>query len=208
MKKAYKVPLFTLMTIVTTVACVSAGSPTFVASVTGSAPTTTAVDMGVRASIFRYNQDNKDTRNTQIDEKEYETMLKVNNEKNENDLKMYTSYSNSDITSVSTTDNRVSITRAIPVKLFGFISATTTETATIISFGEGSKQIVVSRPFWNFFTTSVFTKDTVAGDIEANIKSIPDAEFSFLLSTTTKVLLLTKIRESFFLTSSSSVVIK
>lgn len=212
MKKIHTPLLPTVFTIIVFlgITSVSASMPTFVSSVTGSAPTTTSVEMGDRASMYRYNQDNN-TKEESLDENEYETMVATNNEKNKADFKMY-AYGEggnvSTITSVTTRDDRVSMTRTIPVKVFWLFPSTMSETATVISFGNDQNQVTVTRPWWRFFSKGEFSEEDIAGYIEARIKNIPSSQFVVLLSTSTKATLLLKIRESFLLTSSSTIISK
>lgn len=58
---------------------------------------------------------------------------------------------NVDVDNVSIKSDRVSMTRNVPVEFFWFIPSTVKETATIISFGNGTEQVLVSRPWWSFF---------------------------------------------------------
>ncbi len=211
MKKIYILPFYSTLTMILSTTLVSANTPTFVASVTGSAPTTTAIEMGARASVYRYNQDNENIGSNQDNERDYGAMVKLNNEKNEGDFKMYayaSNATNTDITSVSTTNERVSMTRIIPVTLFWFFPSSVVETATIISFGNEKGQVKVTRPWWSFFAKGEFSEEDITGDIEARIKNIPNSKFTMEFSTSTKMTLLMKIRESFIFTSSSSVVLK
>lgn len=127
------------------------------------------------------------------------------------DLKMYVYYlvdKNVDVDNVSIKSDRVSMTRSVPVQLFWFVPSTIKETATIISFGNGTEQVLVSRPWWSFFSQGKFTTSDISGDIEARIKSAPSGEFIAILSSATKAVMLSKIHESFLLTSSSSLIIK
>lgn len=206
MKKIHLYPLTTSLLMLISTTTASANVPTFVSSVTGSGPTTTSIEMGARADVYRHNQDNENTNEEYSNQNDYDAMIAVNNEKNEVDFKMYAYSENGSttITSITTQNDRVSMTRTIPVKLFWFFPFTISETATIISFGNDQNRVTVTRPRWSFFSKGEYAKEDIVIDIEERIKNIPSGQFVSLLSTSTKTTLLLKIRESFILTASSS----
>lgn len=117
-------------------------------------------------------------------------------------------HKNTEITEVETKDDRVSVTRIIPVKIFGFISASSTENILVISWGNGTSQIIVNRPWWDIFSTGEVTKDKVSTDLESKIKNIPSAEFRAKLDTATKARILSEIQAVLIANGFASTTIK
>lgn len=111
---------------------------------------------------------------------------------------------NKDITNVTTAEDRVSVTRNVPTKLFWFIPLTVKETASVISWGDGTNQVSVTRPWWNFFSKYETTTSSTTADIEFGIKNIPTGEFKAVLDATTKARIISEIEAAFRVNSSAS----
>lgn len=111
---------------------------------------------------------------------------------------------NHDIKDVTTKEASVSVTRTVPTKLFGFIPLSTKETAEIISWGNGTEQVNVSRSWWNIFSKDEVATDTISMDIESRIKNIPTSEFKATLDATTKARLIAGIEAAFEANGSAS----
>ncbi len=128
-----------------------------------------------------------------------------------NDLHLFVQsivHKNDDITEIDTKDDRVSVTRTVPVKIFGFISASSTENILVISWGNGTSQIIVNRPWWDIFSTSLVNKDKISTDLESKIKDIPSAEFKAKLDATTKARILSEIQAVLIANGFASTTIK
>jgi hypothetical protein len=110
---------------------------------------------------------------------------------------------NKDITSVSTEEDRVSMTRVMPTKLFGFIPSHIKETVSVVSWGDGTNEVVVTRPWWNLFSKDEIAKDSVSADMESRMKNIPSGEFKTVLDATTKARIITEIESTFKVSSST-----
>lgn len=106
-------------------------------------------------------------------------------------------HKNTDITIVKTKEDRVSVTRIVPARLFGFIPVSTKETAEVVSWGDGTEQVNVSRPWWNFFFKNEISTDTISADIEFKMKNIPSSEFKTTLDATTKARIISEIQAVF-----------
>lgn len=113
-------------------------------------------------------------------------------------------YQNSDIKTILVEDDRVSITRIIPSKLFSLISLPVEETLTVISWGNQANQVVVSHSWWDMFSTREITEDAIADDLEARIKSLPAPLFTRVLTTEAKALILLEIQSIFNTTGSTT----
>lgn len=106
-------------------------------------------------------------------------------------------HKNSDITKVVTKDDRVSMTRNMPAKLFGFIPMSTNETAEVISWGDGTKQVSVNRPWWNIFLRNGTSTEIISSGIEFRIKDIPASEFKLIMDASTKARIIAGIEAVF-----------
>lgn len=104
---------------------------------------------------------------------------------------------NKDIASISSKEDRVSITRNVPTKLFWFIPLTTKETASVISWGDGTTQVSVTRPWWNFFSKYETTIASTTADIELGIKNIQVGEWKATLDASTKARIISEIQNAF-----------
>lgn len=104
---------------------------------------------------------------------------------------------NKDFLNVSSKEDRVSITRDMPTKLFGFIPFSTKETVIVVRYDNGTKKISVSRPWFDLFSKNEIGADIISADIEARLKNIPASELKTALSASMKAYILSEIEASF-----------
>lgn len=129
---------------------------------------------------------------------------------NGNDLNLFVQSlvnKNKDIESVSSKEDRVSVARNVKTKLFGFIPSSIKETVLVISWSDGTEQVVVSRPWWNFLSKdNVSTTTITSADIETRIKNISTGELKSVLDAKTKAHIILEIQNAFINSTTSSTV--
>lgn len=111
---------------------------------------------------------------------------------------------NSDIESISLKEDRVSITRNISTKLFGFIPSSIKETVLVIVWGDGTEQVTITRPWWNFLSKDNDETNIKVEDIENKINNISKGELKMTLDVATKARILSEIQNIFLLNSTAS----
>lgn len=111
---------------------------------------------------------------------------------------------NKNIESVSSQDDRVSVTRSINTKLFGFIPSSIKETVLVVSWGDGTNQVTISRPWWNFLSKDEITASTTQAVVESRINNIPAVEWKAILDATTRARIISEIRNAFLISASST----
>jgi len=111
---------------------------------------------------------------------------------------------NSDIESVSLKEDRVSITRNISTKLFGFIPSSMKETVLVIVWGDGTEQVTITRPWWNFLSKDNDKTNIKVEDVENKIKNISTGELKMTLDVATKARIISEIQNIFILNSTAS----
>ena len=104
------------------------------------------------------------------------------------DLEVYADsveQTNESITSVSSSDDSVSVGHTISAKLFGFIPVSMTETISVTVDGGDDASVTVKRPWWSFLATAPDERAMLAsrvraylpesisvdGELDANIKA-------------------------------------
>ena len=89
------------------------------------------------------------------------------------------------------------MTRAIPVKFFGFIPIFINETAVVTSWGNGTNQVSINRSWLDFFSKNNVDKAKISSDLETKIKDIPTIEFKATLDAATKARIISEIQAVF-----------
>lgn len=111
---------------------------------------------------------------------------------------------NKNIESVSSQDDRVSVTRNVNTKLFGFIPSSIKETVLVVSWGDGTNQVTVSRPWWNFLSKDEVSASTTQAVIETRINNISTGQWKAILDAKTKAQIISEIQNAFLLSASST----
>lgn len=101
------------------------------------------------------------------------------------------------LSKIQSKDDRISVTRKTPAKLFGFIPVSTDETVEVISWGDGLSQVNVDRPWWGFLSKSTINKDSLAQDVESRMHAFPSADFKAILDASTKAKIVAEIDAAF-----------
>ena len=104
---------------------------------------------------------------------------------------------NDDFKTVEVADDRISITRVIPSKLFWIFSLPVEEKAEVISWGDQTNQISVNRSWWNIFSKNEISQGEVEDALRLKIKNIPLSQFTTTLDTKTKASILSNIGSTF-----------
>lgn len=105
---------------------------------------------------------------------------------------------------VESKDDRISVTREAPAKLFGFIPVSSSETVEVISWGDGLSQVNVDRPWWGFLSKNTINKDSLAQDVESRVNAFPSAEFKTILDASTKAKIVGEVNAAFMDEEASS----
>lgn len=114
---------------------------------------------------------------------------------------------NKDIESVSSKEDRVSVTRNVKIKLFGFIPSSIKETVLVINWGDGTNQVTVSRPWWNFLSKDNLSTTTLTSvDVENRIKNVSIGELRSTLDAATKARIISEIQSAFLNSATSSTI--
>lgn len=188
---------------------VFAGDPSFTANTHGDAAYTQAT--GTPTTETTGNTDHNKAPDTIQENFEIQGKLERTSLKNatitnfqdvytNNDLYIFSqsvARNNKEIVSVVSREDRVSVSRTVPTKLFWIIPTTTEETAEIISWGNGLSEVNVTRPWWVMFSTNTAISTTLSNDIEDKIESIPRSKFKIILDPSTKAELILVIQNAF-----------
>ena len=104
---------------------------------------------------------------------------------------------NLNFTLVSVKEDAVSITRETPTKLFGVLDISSQETAEVISWGDGTSAVSVTRPWWSVFTKYDTRRDVVTNNLYVRMKDVSPALLTTNLSASTKARLIQEIQAAF-----------
>ncbi len=104
---------------------------------------------------------------------------------------------NVNFTLVSVKEDAVSITRETPTKLFGVLDISSQETAEVISWGDGTSAVSVTRPWWSVFTKYDTRRDVVTNNLYVRMKDVSPALLTTNLSASTKARLIQEIQAAF-----------
>ena len=104
---------------------------------------------------------------------------------------------NVNFTLVSVKEDAVSITRETPTKLFGVLDIAGRETAEVISWGDGTSAVSVTRPWWSVFSKYDTKRDLVTNNLYVRMKDVSPALLTTNLSASTKARLIQEIQAAF-----------
>lgn len=116
------------------------------------------------------------------------------------DLKSYVQFlvhQNKDIKEVITQEDSVLVSRRMDAKLFWLIPMSVTETVEVVSWGDGTKQVLVSRPWWDIFSKNQVGKGVIFSSVESKMNAMPISAFKTTLDPVTKALIISEIQAVF-----------
>ncbi len=105
--------------------------------------------------------------------------------------------SNPKLSLVVVKENSVSVTRTVPTKLFWIFRTDGQETAEVISWGDGTSGVIISRPWWGMLSNYSTDEITVSHDIFSRMKNVPPELLTYSLSANTKARIISEIQKSF-----------
>lgn len=104
---------------------------------------------------------------------------------------------NSDIMLITVATDTISLTRVTPVKLFGVIQLSSPETVEVISWGDGTNAVQVTRPWWGMFSNDQADSQELSNNVYRRMKAISPLLFSPNLTAATKARIISEIQNAF-----------
>lgn len=104
---------------------------------------------------------------------------------------------NQDLSLIVVTPNSISMTRSVKTKLFSVITVPGNETAEVISWGDGTSAVTITRPWWSALSSYDTSEVSISNDLFTRMKTISPLLFTDNLSANTKARIINEIKESF-----------
>lgn len=128
------------------------------------------------------------------------TVTAVDQISSQQDLETFTkavARDNDTVSLVVIESDSVSVTRMVPAKLFWLFNIRGKETAEVISWGDGTSAVMVTRPWWGKFSDYGTNEQEVSNSLFKKIKNLPPSVLTTELSANTKARIISEIAETF-----------
>ncbi len=209
MKKIQRVSLFVVFISTLLASQVEAANPLLVASIRDDA-VLTLVDVELDVFFEDDSPDQAESKKIQVygvlerldptNINATATVTTVDQISSQQDLETFTKAvvrDNDTVSLVVVESDSVSVTRMVPAKLFWLFNIRGKETAEVISWGDGTSAVMVTRPWWGRFSDYGTNELEVSNSLFKKIRSLPPSVLTTELSANTKARIISEITETF-----------